>query len=608
MAPVELFGRTEFPPIGDLPYFLTLGPHAFYWFALEPPRAAAAALPAGPAAAEAPLPEVAVAGARWPDVFDEASRGALDHALAGYVRGRRWFGAKARRLRAVQLREAIRFPYGSEVAYVALVAVQYAEGDPETYALPLAFASGDRAAQALRDTPHAVVARLRLGGDGPQGVLYDALVESAFSAALLEAITRRHRIRGAAGELAVVHTQAFRRVVGAPPPPAPAPVRAEQSNTSVVYGDRAILKLFRRLEPGQNLDLEVGRFLTERAAFPHTPAVAAAVEYRPARGDATTLAVLQQFVPNEGDAWRYTLDALDRYCERALAERAEGAAGTDLATDEPILALAARPLPDAVYAEIGEYANRAELLGQRTAELHEALASDPTDPAFAPEPMTPFDQRSLYQSGRALARQTLLVLRKNLRTLPDELQAAAQQIVDAEGALLARFHSVLGRKPSGMRIRVHGDYHLGQVLYTGKDFVIIDFEGEPARTLTERRLKRSALRDVAGMLRSFHYAAHTALHAQAERGAVSQLPGAFGSLEARVGVWRRWACAAFLRGYLEAAGGAAFLPRTREEIQALLDVHLLEKAVYELRYELNNRPAWVGIPIEGILELLSGRG
>ncbi|HLN14502.1 MAG TPA: maltose alpha-D-glucosyltransferase, partial [bacterium] len=598
LVPVELFGQTEFPPIGDLPYLLTLGPHEFYWFALRPQAAAA---PSG--GGDPSLRELVVTGAAgWPGVFEPPLRAALEEVLGGYLRGRRWFGGKARALRTVHLGETIRIPYASAAAYVALLQARYVDGDPETYVLPLAFASGDRAAQVLKDTPGAALASVRPGGDAEAGVLYDALVDPAFCSALLDAIARRARFRGRAGEIVCAATPALRRVTGEPPLPPPTVGKAEQSNTSVLYGDRAILKWFRRVEPGQHPDLEIGRFLTERAAFPQTPAVGAGLEYRPLKGEPTALGVLLQFVPNEGDAWTYTLDALGHYCERALAAGAYDAA---LDADDDALALAARPLPDAVYAEIGEYAHHAGLLGLRTAELHRALASDPRDPAFAPEPMTPHDQRSLYQSERALVQQALLSLRKQLRTLPDDAQSPAEQVLGAEGALLARFRAVVGAKLSGMRIRVHGDYHLGQVLYTGKDFVIIDFEGEPARTLTERRLKRSALRDVAGMLRSFHYAAHAAVRDQAARGVVSAHPDARAALEARLGIWRRWVCAAFLRGYLVETDGAAFLPQTRADMRVLLDVHLLEKAVYELRYELNNRPDWVRIPLLGILELLS---
>jgi maltose alpha-D-glucosyltransferase/alpha-amylase len=597
LVPVEMFGQTMFPPIGDLPYLLTLGPHEFYWFSLQPH---AAAVPAG---AEPSLRELTVAGpAGWAGVFEAPARPAFEATAAEYIRGRRWFGGKARTMRTVELVDAVRVPYAATAASVALIQARYTDGDPETYDLPLAFATDGGAAQVLRDAPTAAVARVRSGPDADGGVLYDALTDPAFCIALLEAAARRARFRGRGGEIVFTTTPAFRRVVGDPPVPAPTVAKGEQSNTSVVYGDRAILKWFRRVEPGQNPDIEIGRFLTERAGFPNTPAVAAAVEYRPLRGEAMALGVLQQFIPNEGDAWKYTLDVLGHYGERALAA---GPIDEALRSDAPWLELASRPIPDAVYAEIGEFVQQAELLGRRTAELHRALASDPLDPAFAPEPMTAQDQRSMYQSARALVQQTLFVLRRQLGTLADDARGPAEELLGREDELLARFRTVLESKLSGMRIRCHGDYHLGQLLFTGKDFVIIDFEGEPARTLSERRIKRPALRDVAGMLRSFHYAIHTAARGLDARGFVPEAEDAPAPLAARLELWRRWVCAAFLRGYLTAASGAPFLPRP-EDVQVLLDVSLLEKAVYELRYELNSRPDWVLIPLLGILELLGG--
>ena len=266
--------------------------------------------------------------------------------------------------------------------------------------------------------------------------------------------------------------------------------------------------------------------------------------------------------------------------------------------------LAAGEIPTAAMETIGGYVESARLLGRRTAELHRALASDTTDPQFAPEPFTPLYQRSLYQSMRSLTRQTLLMLGRRVKDLPESLRPAAEQILGAENEILKRFHMLTDRKIGAMRIRCHGDYHLGQVLYTGKDFVIIDFEGEPARSLTERRLKRPSLRDAAGMLRSFHYAAYAALIDLAERGGLSERPDALPRLETQARFWHVWVSAAFMKAYLDVAGDAPFMPKARAEAQVLLDAHLLEKAVYELAYELNSRPNWARIPLTGILDLL----
>ncbi len=608
MVPIELFGRTEFPPIGDLPYFLTLGPHTFYWFALEPQRAAGLSAPpaaaAPPAGAAARVPVLTLSGG-WESAFQGKARAGLEDILGGYLRTRRWFGGKARRIRSARIREALRMPYASSAAYLSLVQVDYSEGDPELYALPLTFAAGERADQVRHESPQLIVASVPTGeGDG-EGVLYDALGDREFCAALLEAIGHRRRLRGDAGDVVAAPMHEFRHApAGGGPPPEPSVLKAEQSHTSVLYGDRFILKLFRRLGPGRNPELEVGRFLTERVAFPHVPAVAGAIEYRVEREEPVTLAILQKFVPNEGDAWSYTLDALSHYYERIAAGPAAADRGGALLPHGPLMDLAARDLPPAANELVGAYLGDAQLLGQRTAELHVALAADRTDPAFAPEPFTPLDQRSLYQSMRTLARETLATLRRSLRELPETARAEAGRVVDSEDEILGRFHAILDRKITGMRIRCHGDYHLGQVLYTGKDFVIIDFEGEPSRPLGERRLKRPCLRDVAGMLRSFHYAAHAALLRHAARGGVSERPEALAAQEWAARFWHRWVSAAFMKGYLDVAGRAAFMPGQRDEAQVLLDAHLLEKAIYELGYELNNRPDWVRIPLQGILESL----
>ena len=284
-------------------------------------------------------------------------------------------------------------------------------------------------------------------------------------------------------------------------------MRAEQSNTSVLYGERLVLKVFRRLSEGVNPDLEVGRFLTERAGFSHIPAVAGALEYRVGRREPMTLGILQAFVANEGDAWHFTLDQLESYYERALCTEGGGAGfrGSllELIEEEP---------PPPLF-EMGIHLELARLLGQRTAELHLALAHDPEDPDFAPEPFTTLYQRSLYESMRTSATRNLELLRGQIGEVPEPAASEARRLLEREEELLEAFRSIVGSRLGGMRIRVHGDYHLGQVLYTGNDFVIIDFEGEPARPLTERRLKRSPLRDVAGMLRSFDYVAQTALSA-----------------------------------------------------------------------------------------------
>jgi maltose alpha-D-glucosyltransferase/alpha-amylase len=594
MTPVELFGKTQFPRIGDLPYFLTLGPYAFYWFSLEERRGQIRVGAWSP-------PTLALEGET--DVFGKKGRDAIGEILPSYLMGRRWFGGKGREIKSTEIVDQVPIPgegrSAQPLGHLTLVRVEYTEGDPDTYVMALGVAPSGAMPELDQWLSHTVLARFK--NQAGETIVYDAVWNQRFSKALLSSVERRRRIKGARGELIAAPTHAFKAMMAEGRSGLdPSVMGAEQSNTSVAYGNRAILKIVRRTERGENPDLEIGRFLTAKG-FPHTSPTIGAIEYVP-NGSGTTstrkaramsLAILQRFVPNEGDAWRYTLDGLRGYLDHVLTRphpegppRPHSPNLLDLAQSEP---------PKIAYETIGPYLESARLLGQRTAEMHLALASDPDNAAFAPEPFTQFYQRSLYQSMRALTIQVFQVLRRRAREIPQ-----AVQILDLEKEVIGRFHALLGGKIAASRIRCHGDYHLGQVLYTGKDFVIIDFEGEPARPLSERRIKRPAMKDVAGMVRSFHYAAHSTLLG-ANRTMYHDKAAA---LEPWLDFWYAWVSASFLRSYQSVAEGASFVPSTRGELEVLLDAFLLEKALYELGYEVNNRPDWVKIPIQGILDLV----
>ncbi len=526
----------------------------------------------------------------------------LSSLLPDYLRAHRWFGGKARQIRAARIRESTPLPHSAGTAYIALVAVEYAEGESETYILPLDFAADEQASRILQATPRAVLARVVQGDHRDAGILYDALVDPRFSEALLEAIAGNRRLKGTAGELVASATRVYQELSGPSRAPLePRIVSAEQSNTSVIYGDRLILKLFRRSEPGINPDLEIGRFLTERVNFAQIPLVAGAIEYYGGDKPPMTLAILQGFVRNQGDAWQYTLQELGHYYERILAMRPDAPAIVSLST-KALLELTGERLPRIAEELLGGYLASTRLLGRRTAELHLALAEDTTDPDFAPEPFTEAYQRTIYDALIGHARRVFDGLRSAIDTLPRQARPNAQRILELEDRIVAGFRPVLDHTITAVRTRYHGDYHLGQVLYTGEDFFIIDFEGEPMRPLSQRRIKRSPLQDVAGMLRSFHYASCAALLGQVAGPAIK--PEDAASLEAWVRAWYGWISTTFLDGYLSTAHNAQFLPPARDDLRLLLDIYLLDKAVYELGYELNNRPDWVGIPIQGVLQLL----
>ncbi|MFB0505685.1 MAG: maltose alpha-D-glucosyltransferase [Thermodesulfobacteriota bacterium] len=600
MVPVELFGGTRFPPIGELPYFITLGPHTFYWFSIEPQTTVQEMYEAISAADQLPL--LTVAGTWW-EILHGDARADLEKMLPDYLKMRRWFRGKARRIRSARILEDLPIANTSSRADITLVQVDYVEGDPEIYLLPITFTTGEHADHILKDNLNSVIARIQLRDKDEQGILYDALVEKDFCDELLQAIARGRHLKGTKGELVAKSTKAFRSILKfSDVPPEPSILKAEQSNTSVVFKDRFILKLFRSVEGGINPDLEIGLFLTEKS-FPHVPPVAGALQYRQGRSTPMTLGILHGFVFNQGNAWEYTQDILAHYFEHVLARRADLQEVS--LPQEHLLDLVERDFDPLASEMIGAYLESARILGQRTAELHLALASLAYDREFAPEAFSTLYQRSLYQSMRTLTKQIFELLRRGLKDLPVAVRGEAQKILDHESEVIGHFQSILNRKISAMRIRCHGDYHLGQVLYTGKDFVIFDFEGEPARPLSERRLKRSPLRDVAGILRSFHYAAYAALFSQQASGFVREEDLSF--VERWGNFWYLWVCVAFLKAYLPISLQASIVPRGRNELQVLLNAYLLEKAIYELGYELNNRPNWLKIPLQGIQQQLGTR-
>ncbi len=599
LVPIELFGRTEFPAISDLPFPVSLGPHAFYWFSLESREARINAF--------APATEPALAALtvrRGPeDLLKRSYRPRFETALLRYARRSRWFGGKARRSRAATIQEAIPFPIGRTHAYLIVLKIEYTEGEPESYLIPVAFATGEQAGQLLADATHPVIATIEQRGvsQAPATVAYDALTSPDFRTALLEGIARRRSYRGSKGVAASYRTRGvFTRTRGPVQDKLePQLLRVEQSNSSIAYGDKFMLKLYRHLEEGTSPELELSRFLTERQPFPNAPKVAGALEYRSnLQAEPVTFAILHTFVRNEGDAWKYTLDSLGRFYDQVLATPAVSA---PLPQTGSLLQISREELPPILSELMAPYLESARILGQRTAELHLVLASAVDDESFAPEPFSVMYQRSLYHGYRAYVVQVMSSLKGILPRLPAEVREGAEEMLSRRDDILSRFQAVTRRRMSAMRIRCHGDYHLGQLLYTGSDFVIVDFEGEPARSLGERRIKHSPLKDVAGMIRSFHYAAHTALHGQTS---VVVRKEDVPRLEEWSRAWYLWVSATFMHSYYELMSDTPVLPARAEDVEVMLNGYLLQKALYEVKYEMNNRPDWLHVPVRGIMQLL----
>jgi|SRR5712664_1629970 len=522
-----------------------------------------------------------------PEIISELRR-ALPAQLPPFLVAQRWFGGKARQILGVEIADVVPLNRDTTKAIVLVVAVKYLEGADETYSIPFVPAA------QMGGESHAGAAPKVEMGDGSVLVFEDAFSRPEFLAELLNIIKQEGVMQGENGRLRGSRTAAFTEHFAVSDAAAPKPLTGEQSNSSAIYGDRLILKFFRRFEQGENPDLEIGRFLTQRGRFSHVPRIVGYIEYELKPGMPATQAILQEFVANQGDAWRYVLKTLNAFYECCGDTNQQSGLGV---SDE---------LPEFAGEPMGRLLEEMGLLGKRTAELHLALSSERDDPAFAPERFTMQFQNSLETSFVELTTRTLGLLRARIANVPAEYKDKSAEIAAREQDMVRRFRTALSAPIEAMRVRIHGDYHLGQVLYTGSDFVIIDFEGEPARPLAERRIKQSPLQDVAGMLRSFHYAAFAPLLAPSTGNSISR------SRIADIGRWAEaWSrCAAnrFLGQYYETSGAASFLPAGSQARAKLLEVYLLAKAVYELGYELNNRPAWVGIPLDGISRLLSSRG
>jgi maltose alpha-D-glucosyltransferase/alpha-amylase len=517
------------------------------------------------------------------------ARPELCRRLPAFLPGRRWFGGKARRIRGVRVLDAIALTRRPR-AFLLLLQVRYASGPPERYLLPLSCVRRDGSTEAA--LPGRIIASVTAGGEAFW--CCEGVDDPETQERLLTLITRGRRLPGLRGVLAGKPGRGMRRFLASHPEAALLRTRRvlgkEQSNTAVLYGNALFFKIFRRLEEGTQPDIEVVRFLSETAGYANVPPFAGSIEYRRGQGRPIAVGSAQEFIPNRGDGWGYALSLVARFFDRVRSLRGRAPdPGSPFDAAERSRSALPRHL-------IGRDAlGMASLLGRRTGELHCALASDRRDPAFAPVPSTRAYQRALVREQLARATATFRLLRGAGRTLPPSVRKGVQDALRLEHECLARLRAVGSGRMAGVRIRCHGDYHLGQVLYTGRDFVIIDFEGEPATPLRARREKHPPFRDVAGMMRSFHYAAYAGLLEGTGRA-----PTGLASLHPWADAWYSTMAGAFLSAYLESLAGSSLLPEDPAVTRSWLKTFFLDKAVYEIGYELNNRPAWLQIPLSGI--------
>ena len=568
-VPIELTGQAAFPPVGDLPYLMTLPGHGFYWFLL----ADEAQAPRWHRPMTQILPEFVTLTTRdgrlGTALTDPKGREMLADQLPRFLELQRWFAAKDQKIRRIDTKILAELGAGAHALTVIDVDLG---GQTQRYFLPLSALWGEENVNFGAPKLAFTLAKLRRG---PKvGALIDGTADEAMAEALWQALCDDTTVDTADGTVAFHGTDALRAIEDRG---SPRLLSIEQSNASIAFGNSVILKIYRHLRTGIQPDIEVSRFLTD-VGFGNTPAYLGSAEYLGQGADPTPLAAAFAFVQNQGDAWGYLSDNIDR----DLQEQDLAAPDTEPAEPSP------NSLPLILCASLGE----------RTAGLHRALATDTDDPAFATRPISEQDVAGWVADVKTEVTRTLDALTPALAGLPDGHSDLARRVLDRRSDILHRLDATARMAPSGLMTRIHGDYHLGQVLVVQNDVMIIDFEGEPRRPLDERREKTSPLRDVAGMLRSLDYVGRAAIRRRADAGGDTTVA------EARIAAWSRALNRTFMDNYLATVADSPLWPGDEAFARALLDLFLIQKAAYEIAYEAASRPAWLDIPLSGLLSLI----
>jgi maltose alpha-D-glucosyltransferase/alpha-amylase len=575
-VPVELGGRSLFPPVGDLNYLLTLPGYGFYWFIL----AEQTNLPSWHEPLPEPLPDLLTLVVRsgLEELLAKPARDQLESdALPAFLAKQRWFGAKDAKITGTSLSFGVPLKVGGISYLFSAIDVSLTRGSEQRYFLPLAVSADSETETPGWPLLPFTIARVRRGR--VLGALYDASATESFPLTLVDAIRQNLDIK-ANSDAIVCRSTPLMAELQLPTPLEVRRLKVEQSNSSIQIGDQLIAKLYRRITRGVHPEIEMARFLTH-VGFANTPPLFGTIEHVDAQGVPTALVVMLGFVRNQGDGWTH----MSGYVVRRLEEHQVAAAPMEPPADSN--------LPHAYQRELSV------MLGHRTAELHRALAAPTEDPDFAPEPIVAKDIAGWRAAARRQAETSFATLKRQIPALPEADREEARRLLARQQECLSCIDTLAREPISAMKTRIHGDYHLGQVLVAQNDWYIIDFEGEPTKTLAQRRAKHSPLRDIAGMLRSFDYAAWAAVrHIAATTNAVPEA-----TVQQAI-AWRDATFDAFMTGYRELNTEIASYPADEREATRLLQLFTLEKACYELAYEASNRPDWISIPIKGITAIL----
>lgn len=584
--PVEVFSKNKFPSIKDeAPYFFAIGPHSYYWFVLQKIQSEAH---------KDSLPSLSLN--EWKDLLKTEVLEELEvNVLPGYLSKVKWFSDNGRVIQSIKIVDKATLLLPENSAFLLLVEVSFPSSLPETYQLPVAFRKGEQADEINHGCPQAAIAKVRIGNE--DGILYDAFFGQELQQEIIKRLAGNQTITQKGSSLHFTGNKAIKKYLKDHDKVRARALLAEYNNTAIIYDNRFFLKLYRKVEKSVNPEVEILQFLKE-VNFTHIPDILGVIEWEYEK-ERLALGIMQNAVENSGDARAYMLERLNSFYEKILSQHSVNLPFPQSNGDqfEP---LSYNSVSQDVKELISEPAiELTQLLGTRTGEMHLALSSSSTNNNFKPEEFSLHYQRSLYAAWQSVIRETFQNLARNIPSLPNEIREEAQEVLAMKDEVQNELKKIYQKKIDVVKIRIHGDYHLGQILFTGKDYVITDFEGNPARSYSERGLKRSPLRDVASMIRSFHYVAYGGLflNNQIRKEDVQKLIPFTEQ-------WHHTMSRLFFHAYLETVKDSPFIPKVREDMEILIRVFIIERALHELNHELNNRPEWAIVPIRGLKSVM----
>ncbi|GAA4413925.1 maltose alpha-D-glucosyltransferase [Nibrella viscosa] len=587
-VPVEVFSRNRFPTIREeRPYFFTLSAHEFQWFLLEKVRNEAHAVES--------LPELRLD--RWEELLSTSTRSRLESTLfPAFLRKSSWFSGNGRSIFSLAISEQATLTVMDQSAYLLLLEVSFESGLPEHYLLPVMFVQEPEARSIGENCPQAVISQLRIGDQ--EGLLCDALFTADFQQHLLANLLTNKQLSLSNSTLAFTGNPGLGEIVEGMDDIRSRIYPVVRDYTAITYDNRFFLKIYRKVDRAINPDVELSRYLCEQASFPHTPRYFGSIEWRLPK-DSVQIGLIQELVENHGDGRSFMIERLNNYIERILARDREM-----LRPDERIGTLTDPTpfddLPEHLRELLGAHAaGQAWQMGIRLAELHRALAARTNHRDFTPEEFSLHYQRSLFSSMQAQVRESYELLSRNMTKLPDPIRQEVQAITNRKEDILNTLKRIYAKKLDVVKIRIHGNMRLQQVLFTGKDMTITNFGGDPTRPYSERRLKRSPLRDVAAMIRSFYQVAYDGLqatHLVAQEDISTLLPFA--------DLWAYHMSGFFMEGYLKTIQDDTLVPADKGEFQMMLDTYMLERAVNDLSRSLRSQPEQALAPIHIIQSII----